>query len=178
MTQTSPLSRRNFIGSGLAAAAALSMPVPAFAGKSYRINMTNAHTAEKFNHYVVENGRWVREALAEFDWFARDWRLEETYPMDTDTMQILIQVQAQLESSEPFRLLSGYRTPKTNSSLRGAAKNSLHIRGKALDITHPSRSPSQIQRAAVALKAGGVGYYPSNHFVHIDSGRVRYWRKG
>jgi len=176
MTAPMPFSRRHFLGGGLAAAAALSMPVPAFAGQSYRINMINAHTDEKFNHFVVENGRWVSEALSQFDWFARDWRREETYPMDTDALQVLIRLQAELETAEPFRLLSGYRTPQTNSSLRGAATNSLHLRGKALDITHPSRSTRQIQRAAVAMKAGGVGYYPSNHFVHIDSGRVRYWQ--
>lgn len=176
MTDHSRFSRRAFLGTGMSACAALSLPVPAFAGQSYRINMTNAHTDERFNHYIVENGRWVREALSEFDWFARDWRQTESYPMDTDMLEILIQLQLTLETEEPFTLLSGYRTPQTNRSLRGAARNSLHIRGQAIDITHPSRSASQINRAAVAINRGGVGYYPGRHFVHIDSGRVRFWR--
>lgn len=176
MTATKDFTRRSFVGMGLAACAGLSLPVPAFAGQSYRLSMKNAHTAEKFDHYIVENGRWVREALSEFDWFARDWRRKETYPMDTDTLQILIRLQSALDTEDPFTLLSGYRTPQTNKSLRGAAKNSLHMRGKALDITHAHRSTSQIYRAALALKAGGVGYYPNSHFVHIDSGRQRVWR--
>lgn len=176
MTSSKFLTRRGFIGAGLAASCALSLPVPAFAGQSLRLKMKNAHTDETFNHYVVENGRWIREALEEFDWFARDWRKTETYPMDVDTMQFLVRVQDALDTEVPFILLSGYRTPQTNRSLRGAAKNSLHMRGQALDITHEHRSTRQIHRAAVAIKGGGVGYYPNNHFVHIDSGRLRHWQ--
>lgn len=170
------LSRRLFVGAGLAAGAVFATGQAALAGTSRKIRMHNAHTDEKFDFYVLENGQWVPEALSEFDWFSRDWRERETYPMATKTLIILSQIGHLLETDEPFVLLSGYRTPKTNSSLKGAAKHSLHMRGKALDITHPNRSTRDIHRAAVSLRAGGVGYYPNHHFVHIDSGNVRYWQ--
>lgn len=169
------MSRRTFLHGGAALAAGGLAPGAAWARGSYRLRMDNAHTGESFNHVIVENGRWVREALAEFDWFARDWREGETYPMSQDTLEALLRIQLMLETSRPFTLLSGYRTLTTNQKLPGAVRNSLHLRGMALDITHPDRSVSQISRAAMRLRAGGVGRYPRNNFVHIDSGRVRTW---
>ena len=32
-----------------------------------------------------------------------------------------------------------------------------------------------VRSAAASLKLGGVGFYPSSNFVHVDTGRVRYW---
>jgi len=32
-----------------------------------------------------------------------------------------------------------------------------------------------LREEAMALKAGGVGYYPDSGFIQIDTGRVRYW---
>ena len=176
MQQTTEFSRRSFIGTSLAACGMSALASPVFAGQNLRVKMKNAHTDEKFDYYIVENGQWVREALSQFDWFARDWRETETYPIATKTLHALIELQKRLDVQEPFILLSGYRTPRTNKSLRGAAKNSLHMRGQALDIRHEHRSTRQIHRALVSLKAGGVGYYPDSGFVHMDCGRVRYWQ--
>jgi uncharacterized protein YcbK (DUF882 family) len=82
----------------------------------------------------------------------------------------------------PLYVLSGYRTPATNAKLRahgkGAAKHSLHMEGRAIDIRVPGRSLIAVRQAALALKGGGVGYYPRYDFVHLDVGPVRYWEKG
>jgi uncharacterized protein YcbK (DUF882 family) len=32
-----------------------------------------------------------------------------------------------------------------------------------------------LRAAARSLKLGGVGYYPASNFVHVDTGRVRFW---
>jgi uncharacterized protein YcbK (DUF882 family) len=76
-------------------------------------------------------------------------------------------------------VISGYRSPTTNARLRrhrkGVAKHSLHIQGKAVDICLPSHNLASVRRAAIALQGGGVGYYPRSNFVHVDTGRVRYW---
>jgi uncharacterized protein YcbK (DUF882 family) len=32
-----------------------------------------------------------------------------------------------------------------------------------------------LRGAARSLQLGGVGYYPASNFVHVDTGRVRYW---
>jgi uncharacterized protein YcbK (DUF882 family) len=80
---------------------------------------------------------------------------------------------------EPFHVISGYRSPATNSRLRkkgnGVASKSLHVQGKAIDIRIPRYSTRQLRNVARKMKAGGVGYYPKSDFVHVDTGRVRYW---
>jgi len=179
MTKSLSISRRRMICATLAGAGALLTPaiVSANPRGSFGLNMTNGNTSERFRHTLIADGRWIREALTEFDWFARDWREDADYPMDGDTMVAMIKLQKMMEAGQPMVLLSGYRTPKTNSRLTGAADNSLHLRGLAADITQPGRDIRDLHRAAVSLKAGGVGYYPRQNFVHLDSGRIRHWTK-
>jgi len=45
----------------------------------------------------------------------------------------------------------------------------------AIDIRLPDRNLADLHNAALAMQAGGVGYYPSLDFVHVDVGRVRRW---
>jgi len=76
--------------------------------------------------------------------------------------------------------LSGYRTKATNDWLRkhprySAAENSMHLFGRALDFTLPAASLHKVRDAARRIGGGGVGYYPKQHFVHIDTGEARYW---
>jgi len=177
MTTQTEFTRRKMFGMGLAAAGSLMLPAPAIASSrgAHSLRMTNGNTGETFRHTLIADGRWVPQALAEFDWFARDWREDAEYPIDPGSLAVMIKLQKMMDTSEPMVLLSGYRTPQTNRKLRGAAKNSLHLRGLAIDITQPGRNLRDLHRAAVSLKAGGVGYYPNNNFVHIDSGRLRHW---
>jgi uncharacterized protein YcbK (DUF882 family) len=76
-------------------------------------------------------------------------------------------------------VVSGYRSPTTNAMLAknssGVARHSLHMDGLAIDIRLPGRDLAKVHRAALALKGGGVGYYPVSDFVHMDVGRVRQW---
>jgi uncharacterized protein YcbK (DUF882 family) len=55
------------------------------------------------------------------------------------------------------------------------AKRSLHMQGKAIDIRVAGCGLKHLCETAVSLKAGGVGYYPKSNFIHIDTGRIRYW---
>jgi uncharacterized protein YcbK (DUF882 family) len=57
----------------------------------------------------------------------------------------------------------------------GVSHHSLHIEGKAADVNLPDVELASLQRAALALAEGGVGYYPRSGFVHVDTGRVRRW---
>ena len=75
--------------------------------------------------------------------------------------------------------MSGYPPPTYNNKLResghGVAQKSLHLSGKAIDISIPGKNIASIREAAVDLHMGGVGYYPGSGFVHIDSGTFRTW---
>jgi uncharacterized protein YcbK (DUF882 family) len=58
---------------------------------------------------------------------------------------------------------------------RGVATRSLHLTGQAIDVRVPGRELARVRQAALALRAGGVGFYPAPDFVHVDVGRVRWW---
>lgn len=55
------------------------------------------------------------------------------------------------------------------------ARRSLHMDGKAIDVRLPGIPLAGLRDAALTLQAGGVGYYPKEQFVHLDTGRVRSW---
>ena len=109
----------------------------------------------------------------------RDWRRDEATSMDLRTVDIMAAAHNLMDATEPYMLLSGYRTPQTNAMLRsrsgGVAKNSLHMQGKAADLRLGSRSVGQIARAAASCRAGGVGRYSGSNFVHMDCGVTRTW---
>jgi uncharacterized protein YcbK (DUF882 family) len=49
------------------------------------------------------------------------------------------------------------------------------MQGMAIDINLGDVKLKNLRKAAIALKQGGVGYYPNSNFVHVDIGRVRSW---
>ncbi len=149
------------------------------AGDIRRIRMHSGRTGERIDVIYWIDGEYVAEAVREVSLFMRDWRNGQAVAIDTRAIDIMTAAHNLLEVSEPYMLLSGYRSPETNAMLRaqssGVARNSLHIRGQAADLRLDSRSVNQIARAAVACNAGGVGRYSNSNFVHMDCGTVRTW---
>ena len=184
------LSRREVLGYaavGAAGAAAAVASKGANAAPNYlrslgdfrRLKLINNRTGERLNIIYYADGEYIPEAIDELSYLARDWRRDEIMPIDTRTLDMSAAMYKKLDTPEPFQLISGYRTPETNSMLRrngrGVAKNSYHTRGMAVDLTMQSRSVAQMYRAAMSLKAGGVGRYTRSHFVHVDCGPNRTW---
>ena len=178
-------SRRALLG---AFAAATICAAPTFskaagflrgAGDVRRLKMHNGRTGESLDTIYWVEGDYIREALAEVNHLMRDWRQDEVITIDRRTVDIMAASHNLLDVTEPFMLLSGYRSAKTNAMLRarsrGVARNSLHVKGQAADLRLGSRSVSQMYRAAAACAAGGVGKYSSSNFVHMDCGPVRSW---
>lgn len=149
------------------------------AGDVRRISMYSGRTGESLNTIYWIEGNYIPEALNEITYFMRDWRRDETKDIDPRTIDIAAAAHRLLDVKEPFMLLSGYRTAKTNamlrSSSRGVARNSLHMKAQAADLRMRSRSVGQIYRAATACEAGGVGKYSRSNFVHMDCGPIRTW---
>ncbi len=179
------VTRRKLLGIGAMAAASMLMPGAAWAGfrilttRSRSLSFYNLHTGESLRTIYWEEGRYVSEALGEINYLMRDFRADEIKPIDPALLDLLYAINRKLDVSKPFDLISGYRSRATNAMLvahtEGVAPRSLHIEGKAADIRVPGRSLSQLHQAALALRAGGVGYYPRSDFVHVDTGRVRHW---
>ncbi|WP_418887928.1 YcbK family protein [Maritimibacter dapengensis] len=185
MANSNGMSRRALLGV-FAATAVTAAPTFSKAagflrgsGDVRRIAMYSGRTGESINTIYWIEGEYIKEALAEINHFWRDWRTDQVLNIDTRTIDITAAAHTLLDSNEPYMLLSGYRSPKTNAMLRsrsrGVAKNSLHLKGQAADLRLKSRSVGQIYKAACACKAGGVGKYSGSNFVHMDCGTVRTW---
>lgn len=181
------MSRRGLLS--LCAAALATAATPAFpttfniarrGGNIRRLSMWSDKTGESIDIIYWIDGFYIPDALSEINYFMRDWRQDKFVRMDTNNLDILSATHKILDASEPFELLSGYRTKATNRQLRrasrGVARNSLHMFGKAADVRLKGFSSSSIAEAARACKSGGVGIYRRSGFVHIDCGKIRSWR--
>lgn len=149
------------------------------AGDIRRIRMYSGRTGESIDTIYWVEGEYIPEVVKEINQFMRDWRSGDTVKMDPRNFDIIAAAHRLLDVSEPYMLLSGYRSPATNAMLRshssGVARNSLHMKGQAADLRLKSRSVGQMARAAKACSAGGVGTYSHSNFVHMDCGPVRTW---
>lgn len=173
------LSRRQFLRLGMLAAA---LPLPAFASREAaerRLGFLNLHTGEKLDLPYWIEGDYVPESLTEINRVLRDHRTGAVAAIDIQLLDLLGRVKAALGTAQPFQVISGYRSPASNSLLAtnssGVARRNLHMEGKAIDIRIPGVQLADLRRAGLMLKGGGVGYYPDSNFVHLDVGRVRTW---
>jgi len=176
------ISRRGFLALGCMTLAAWSLP-----GRSAAVKATppktlafyNTHTGESLETCYWRDGSYVPGALADIDLILRDHRSGEVKPIDRGLLDLLFDLKASVGETEPFHVISGYRSPVTNATLRkrsrGVASRSLHLVGKAIDIRVPGLETKALNDAALKLRGGGVGYYPKPAFVHVDVGRVRRW---
>ena len=139
----------------------------------------NIHTSENTRALYFDNGKYVPDALETLNHFLRDWRTGDIHTIDPALFDQLHDLQALTEGRGAFNVICGYRSPKTNEALRerstGVATHSQHLLGKAMDLNLPGKDLSHLHAAALSLKAGGVGYYPSSDFIHMDTGPVRQW---
>lgn len=149
------------------------------AGNHRSLALVNDRTGEWLKSVYWVDGEYIPEALTAFNHILRDWREDLAIDMDPKALDILSACHGLLGCSEPFTVVSGYRSPKTNAMLRrrsrGVARNSYHLKGMAIDIAMKTRSVGQIANAGRKLNAGGVGRYTRASFVHLDSGPVRAW---
>jgi len=199
MTQPSSLHRRHLLChcaraaawalpgcAGLAVAGAAQASVAGAARPAERaLAFNHLHTLERLSPLVyAQAGGYLTPALQTLNHFLRDHYTGEVGVMDPHLFDLLHQVQGTLggraAGASAFEVISGYRCPATNSHLKqtrggGVAQRSLHTDGRAIDVRLPGVPLAELRDAALALKAGGVGYYPRDGFVHLDTGRVRAW---
>lgn len=143
------------------------------------VEFHHLHTRERLAATYWANGNYDRAALASINHILRDFRTGEVHPIALALLDLLASLQAELGTGAPFEVIGGYRSPTTNDSLRqrshGVAKRSLHMQGMAIDVRVADLPTRQLREAAADLRLGGVGYYPKSNFVHLDTGRPRYW---
>lgn len=179
------LSRRRFIKLGAAVLVIPALPRSVFSGfrdflaDTKGLAFYNTHTGETLSTTYFSSGQLQSEALQKINHILRDHRTGEVREIDVRLLDLLHRLAREVGCSQPFHIISGFRSKQTNAYLcqkgGGVAAGSLHTSGQAIDIRLPDCRLSDLRKAALSLKAGGVGYYPKSDFVHVDIGRVRCW---
>ncbi len=180
------IERRKLLALGVGALTTATVAAPgaalskAFVGPIERhIALHNLHTGEHLSLTYFDKGRYLHGALSQVNRFLRDFRTGKSHAISPQLLDVLHALSAKLETGQPFQVISGYRSPKTNARLakhsHGVAHHSLHMAGKAIDIRAPGIDLADLHKAALELGRGGVGYYPDSDFVHVDVGPVRHW---
>lgn len=155
-------------------------PSQAFA-ETRTLKLHFVHTGEKAEIAFKKNGRYLPAGLQKLNVFLRDWRRNEPTKMDPRLFDLVWQVYQAVGGRDYITVVSGYRSPATNSMLRsrtrGVAKSSQHMLGKAMDFYIPGVPLKKLRDTALRFQVGGVGYYPTSGspFVHLDVGSVRHW---
>ena len=176
-------NRRKWLALGGAALGVALIPGQAFASLSTSrprvLSLSNLNTGESLKTEFFNGRSYDKDELARLNHFFRDYRANKSKSIDPHLFDQLYRLQTLLDTRKPVQLVSGYRSLATNNSLRshgsGVAKHSYHTLGQAMDFHIEGISLSNVRKAALSLRAGGVGYYPSSNFVHIDTGPVRHW---
>ena len=147
-------------------------------GDTRTLTFQHTHRDDSLTITFKRDGRYDPEALAKLNYFLRDWRTDDVTQMDPRLFDVLWEVYHDVDAKNPIRIVSSYRSPKTNAMLRrrshAVAQFSQHMLGKAIDFNIEGVSLDDLRAAGMRLQRGGVGFYPGA-FVHMDVGNVRHW---
>ena len=150
-------------------------------GGAQRLELTNLHTGEVATVTFDDAQHITPDAQAKLRHLLRDYRLNQEHEMDPGLYAQLADLARAAGCAPRYAVISGYRSPATNSALHAAghavSEHSLHMEGRAIDVRLRGCPLSRLHELALAAKRGGVGYYPRSNFVHIDTGRVRSWHE-
>jgi uncharacterized protein YcbK (DUF882 family) len=144
-----------------------------------KVSLRNLHTDESLDTVYYENGQYLPDAMQDVKRVLRDFRNGQQHEIEPGLVDLLDTIRARTGTSQPFHVISGYRSPQTNAMLHeessGVAAHSLHMEGEAIDIRLADVALDHLRNAAFSLQRGGVGYYQDSNFVHVDVGDVRHW---
>jgi uncharacterized protein YcbK (DUF882 family) len=144
-----------------------------------KLGFHNLHADETLDVAYWRDDAYAPDALAAVNHVLRDYRTGDEHEIAPTLLDLLSRLSERLETGERFQVISGYRSPATNAALHArsgeVATSSLHMLGQAIDIRLPGVDLARLHAAALSLSAGGVGYYPTSDFIHVDIGRVRRW---
>lgn len=175
--------RRRFLLAATAMAGSAILPSSALAQDFWSAPRTlwlvRKDTKEEIRELYWHNGVLVKSGYESVCHLLRDVKENATIPMSVVLLDVLRGIQGWFEAygqPRPIIVNSGHRTARTNGNTEGAAKNSLHLTGHAADIWVPNVPAGYLASLGSYLAGGGVGFYPSKGFIHVDSGRLRFWR--
>lgn len=148
-------------------------------GDTRTLHLYHTHTGETIDATFRVDGHYDPDVLRQLNHFLRDWRNNDETSMDPRLFDAVWEAYRTAGATDRVQIYSAYRSPETNAMLRrrsrAVAEHSQHMLGKAMDTTMPGFPMERIREAGMKLQHGGVGWYPSSNFVHLDVGGVRSW---
>lgn len=178
-------NRRTFLKMGASTILATVFAHPVIATESpprherHVLSFYNIHTEETLNACYRSNGNLIHRAVNRISYILRDHRTGEIKPVDPKLLDLLHHIVVEVNPRASINIISGYRSPRTNAALRkvttGVARKSLHMQGRAIDIRIPGYRTTALRQLAINLQSGGVGYYATSDFVHLDTGPIKVW---
>ena len=164
------------VGAGALSALPVFASVPA---RPRALSFVHTHTGEALTVRYFDGNSYLADSLNDVNHLLRDFRTGEMHVIDPPLLDILYDLQQLADRDAPYEVISGFRSPATNAMLHshssGVAEHSQHILGKAIDVRLSGFSTRQLGEFARSMARGGVGYYASSDFVHLDTSRVRFW---
>jgi uncharacterized protein YcbK (DUF882 family) len=175
------ISRRRFLKAIIAGALAFRIKNVLACQKPVRIlSIYNIHTCESLYVQYYSSGEYDPQAIERINYLLRCHYTNEIKTLDINVINLLCDIKDSIDKNGQIQIISGYRSLAYNEFLRKqgrkVSKNSLHIRGLAIDFSIEGVSNNELSHIARSFSAGGVGKY--RNFVHIDVGRLRYWEAG
>ncbi len=155
--------------------------------KPRTLTVTRPASGERATVLYWKDGEIIDSAYQQLCHLMRDVNGKETAPIDPKLFETLWGAQAFVARygiEHPLEILSGYRTARSNQKLREqgipAARQSLHVHGKAADIRIPNLNAEVLGGLVRSFRQGGVGFYyregPRGGWIHADTGLQRSWK--
>ncbi len=148
-------------------------------GDTRTLHLFHTHTGETIDATFRVDGHYDAAVLRQLNHFLRDWRNDDEIAMDPRLFDTVWEAYRGAGATDRVQIYSAYRSPETNAMLRrrsrAVAEHSQHMLGKAMDTTMPGFPMDRVRDIGMKLQYGGVGWYPSANFVHLDVGGVRSW---
>ncbi len=145
------------------------------------IALENAHTREKVVvRYRDPSGAYAQDALDKLDGIFRSRGDDERTRVSLRLVELIDFLEDQ-EKPDALLLISGYRSEGYNAALiaRGgqAARSSMHSEGLAADLKFQGVDHRALWDRLRARECCGAGYYEKSGFVHVDTGKPRFWEE-
>lgn len=155
--------------------------------KPRTIEVVRPASRERLKVLYWKDGEVLPGAYEQLCHILRDVQANELKEIDPKLLETLWGTQAfvaRYGMQQPLQILSGYRTHKTNQKLIEsgvpAARQSLHMYGKAADVRLAALDPEILGNLVRSFKEGGVGYYyrqdKNGGWIHADTGMQRTWK--